>query len=270
MPAKQFSLPRCPTKQVECPQMRFVCQAALLSMLVVSSLACGQERTKPTSQSDPAPLELKLTKGPLWKGNCLELSVQRTNLSKSSIFLDATYEGIKIYSTVSDTANTLGQGSGEAWMLVYGWTDVVSEPIKLAPGARRQNTLCIAETFPVKETGQEILRQVRVQGKLRIVAGYEIPAWRIIDQSQGKGRRTYVRMADNLNHWTFGEVVLEILIPCPNGIGTNDCLSPPQIFPGEHDVRTFELEPPAIEFQPPPLPILPIDRPLPPKPPHSS
>ncbi len=247
--------------------MKFVYQAELLSILFVSSLACGQEPTKPTSQPGPPPLELKLTKAPLWKGNCLELSVQRTNLSKFSVFLDGTYEGIKIYSSVSDATNTLGQGPGEAWMLVYGWTDVFSESIKLASAARRHKTLCIAETFPVKETGKEILRQVRVQGKLRIVAGYEIPKWRIIDQSQGKGRRTYMRMADNSNRWTFGEVVLEIQVPCPNGIGTSDCLSPPQIFPGEHDVHTFELEPPpAIEIQRPPLPILPIDRPPPPKP----
>jgi hypothetical protein len=247
--------------------MRFLHQAELLSILVVSSLTCSQESAKPTSQSGPPPLEVKVTKVPLWKDNCLELSVQQTNLSKSSIFLDAIYEGIKIYSSVSDATNTLGQGSGEVWMLICGWTDVVSRPIELAPGARRQNTLCIAETFPVKETGKEILRQVRVQGKLRIVAAYELPRWRIIDQPQGKGRRTYVRVVDSSNHWTFGEIVLEILIPCPNGIGTNDCLSPPQIFPGEHDVHTFELEPPAIEFQLPPLPILPIDRPLPPKPP---
>jgi hypothetical protein len=248
--------------------MRFVCQAALLSMLVVSSLTC-QESTKATSQSGPPPLELKLTKTPLWKDNCLELSFQRTNLSKSSIFLDATYsEGIKIYSSVNDATNTLGQGPGEAWMLVYGWTDVFdSKPIELTPGARRQNTLCIDETFPVKEAGKEILRQVHVQGKLRIVAGYEIPTSRIVDQPQGKGRRTYIRMVDNSNHWTSGEVVLEILIPCPNGIGTHDCLSPAQIFPGEHDVQTFELEPPpAIEIQSPPQPNLPIDSPPPPKP----
>jgi hypothetical protein len=138
--------------------MKFVYQAELLSILFVSSLSCGQDPTKPTGQSGPPPLDLKLTKGPLWKGNCLELSVQRTNLSKSSISLDPTYKGIKIYSSVSDATNTLGQGSGEAWMLVYGWTDVVSESIKLAPGARRQNTLCIAETFSVKETGKEALR----------------------------------------------------------------------------------------------------------------
>ena len=152
-------------------------------------------------------------------------------------------------------------------MLVYGWTDVVSEPIELAPGARKQNTLCTAETFPVKETGKETLRQVRVQGKLRIVAGYEIPTWKIIDQSQGKGKRAYVRTVDKSDRWAFGEVVLEVPIPCPNGIWTSECLSPPQIFPGEHDVHTIELEPPpAIELQPPPLPILSIDHPLPPKP----
>lgn len=247
--------------------MKFVYQAELLSIFFVSSLACGQEPAKQTSQSGPAPLELKLTKGPLWKGNCLELSVQRTNHSQLSISLDATFEGIKIYSSVSDATNALGQGPGQAWMLVYGWTDVVSEPIKLAPEARRQNTLCIAETFPVKETGKEILRQVHVQGKLRIVAVYKIPTWRIIDQPQGKERRAYVRMADNSNLWTFGEVVLEVPVPCPNGIGTSDCLSPPQIFPGEHGVHTFELEhPPAIEIQPPPQPILPIESPSPPKP----
>jgi hypothetical protein len=33
-------------------------------------------------------------------------------------------------------------------MLVYGWTDVVSEPIELLPGARRQNALCVAEIGP--------------------------------------------------------------------------------------------------------------------------
>lgn len=237
-------------------------------MLLASSLACGQESTKATSKSGPPPLEVKLTKAPLWKDNCLELCVQRTNLSKSSIFLDATYsEGIKIYSSVSDATNTLGQGSGEAWMLVYGWTDVVSESIRLAPGGRRQNTLCIAETFHVKETGRETLRQVRVQGKLRIVSGYGIPTWRIIDQPLGKGRRAYVRAVEKSDRWTFGEVALEIPIPCPIGIGTSDCLPSPQIFPREHDVHTVEIEPPpTIDIQLPPPPIIPIHHPPPPKP----
>jgi hypothetical protein len=240
----------------------------LLPLLFVSSLAWGQEPTKPRSPSDPATLEFKLTKGPQWKGNCLQLSVQRKNLSKSSIFLDAMYEGIKVYSSVSDGIKILGQDSGETWMLVYGWTDVVSEPIELLPEARRQNTLCIAETFPVKETGKETLRQVRVRGKIRIVAGYEIPVWTIVDQSRGTGRRSYVRVVDKSSRWTLRETALEIPVPCASGVGTSDCLSPSQIFPGEHDVYTVEVgPPPAIEIRLQPPPMLPIDSPVPPKPP---
>ena len=246
--------------------MRFVYQAELLSMLVVSSLACGQG-TNSTSRSGSSPLEVKVTSRPRWSDTCLRLSLQLTNGSESSILLDGMYEGVKIYSSVIDATNTLGQGTGQAWMLVYGWTDVVSEPIKLAPGARRQLALCIGETFPVKETGKATLRQVRVQGKLRIVAEYEIPAQRIIHRSLGKGKGEYILVPDVLNRGTFGEVVLEITVPCPNGTGETSCLSPPPIFSGEHDLYTIELEPPPeIEIQPPALPIFPIDRPLPPKP----
>ena len=177
------------------------------------------------------------------------------------------YQGIKVYSSVSDPTNTLGQGAGDAWMLLYGWTDVVPEPIELAPGTGRQNTLCLAEIFPVKETGKETLRQVRVQGKLRIVAGYETPTWKIVDQSLGKGRRAYVQVVDKSNLWTFGEVLLEVPIPCPKGVGTSECLSAPPIFPGEHDIHTIEPEPPpVIEIQLPPPPLFPIKHPLPPKP----
>ena len=91
--------------------MKFVYQAEMLSIFFISSLACGQEPTKPTSQSGPAPLELKLTKSPLWNGNCLELRVQRTNFSKFSVFLDSMYGGFKVYSSVRDATNTLDRKS---------------------------------------------------------------------------------------------------------------------------------------------------------------
>ena len=171
------------------------------------------------------------------------------------------YDGIKVYSSVSDASNTLGQGPGEAWMLIYGWTDVIPEPIKLEPGVGRQITICIPETFPVKETGKTTLRQVRLQGKLRIVAEYVIPIGRIGDQSQGKEKRGYVRLHESSNRWTHGEAVLEIPIPCLNDVVTADCHASPQIFPGEHDVHTIELEPPpAIDIQPPEMRMLPFDR----------
>jgi hypothetical protein len=106
-----------------------------------------------------------------------------------------------------------------------------------------------------------------VQGKLRLVAEYEIPARRIIHQPLGKVKGAYVLVPDISSRGTFGEVVVEMAVPCPNGTGPSDCLSPPPIFTGEHDVHAIELEPPpSIEIQPPALPIFPIDRPLLPKP----
>jgi hypothetical protein len=96
-------------------------------------------------------------------------------------------EGVKVYSSVRDTSNTGAPSPAEAWMLVYGWTDVVSEPIELVPGGKKQNSLCIADTFPVEQKGKETLRQVRVQGKLRVVAEYEIPTWITIDSHRAMG-----------------------------------------------------------------------------------
>ena len=149
-------------------------------------------------------------------------------------------------------------------MLVYGWTDVVPDPIELASRNRRQNTLCVADTFPMKETGKETLRRVRVQGKIRIVAGYEIPAWKSFDQSLEKGKRAYVRVIDKLGHWTFGEVALEVPVPCHGAANPSSCLSPPEIYSGEHDVHAIEPEPPPdIETKPPQPIIFPIDRPTP-------
>jgi hypothetical protein len=44
--------------------MKFLYQAELLSMLVVSSLVCGQASTKSTTRSGASPLEVKVTEGP--------------------------------------------------------------------------------------------------------------------------------------------------------------------------------------------------------------
>ena len=152
-------------------------------------------------------------------------------------------------------------------MLVYGWTDVVSEPIELVPGGKKQNTLCIAETFPVKQTGKEAFRQVRLQGGLRVVAAYEIPTWKTVHQPQGGGKGAYVRTVDKSGHWTFSEVLLDVPVPCPNGTDASDCSSPPEIFAGEHDVHEIEPEPPPeIEIKPQQPPTFFPDRPTPPKP----
>ena len=249
--------------------MRFSIRASLLLILVATSFAWGQESRKASNESGPPSLELKLVKSPRWTGNCLELDFQRRNVSKSPIFLNPTYGGVKIYLSVRDATKVVGEGSGESWMLVYGWTDVVSEAIELGPGKKQQDIVCIAETFAVKRAGKETFRQVRVQGTLRIVGEYEIPTWKTIYRPQGDGREDCVRTVDKSDRWTFREVVLETPVPCPNGTDASDCFSPSEILAGEHDIHTIEPEsPPEIETEPLQLqaPIFPVDRPIPPRP----
>jgi len=251
--------------------MKVAWQSGFLFLLLFSALAYAQKPPVTTSPSGSQPLEIRLTKPPSWKDNCLEVSIKRVNRSKSRIFLPATYlEGIEIYSSVTDATNTLGQGAGEAWMLVYGWTDFVSNhPKSLAPGTGKQNTYCIGNAFDVKETGTEEFRQVRLRGKLRVYAGYgqKSAVRKINKQKQEKMTRTYLWKGNDSDGWTFGEVMLEIPIPCPNGVADGDCITPPPIFPGEHLVGEIELEPPpALEVQPPTLPTFAINPPPPPKP----
>jgi len=155
-------------------------------------------------------------------------------------------------------------------MLVYGQSDVFDPHAKsLPPGTEKQNTYCVGETFEVKETGKEEFRQVRLQGKLRMYAGYgqKAAVRKMNKQKQEKMTRTYLWKGNDSEGWTFGEVMLEIPIPCPNLAADGDCTTPPAIFSGEHDVWTIEMEPPPrIEVRPPSLPTFAINPPPPPKP----
>lgn len=199
--------------------------------------------------------------------------MKRVNHSRFRIVLEpAPFEGILIYSSVTDATNSLGQGAGEAWILVYGYTDFFpphARSISLAPGTGRQNTYCIGDTFTVEEAGKEKSRQVRLQGKLRIEAFYDqrVPRRKINKQKQEKTTRTYLAKDNSTDSSTFGKVMLEIPIPCPNGVGETDCLSPPPIFQGEHDFWTIVPEPPpTIEVEPASPPTFATNPPPPPKP----
>ena len=106
--------------------MRVAGPIGSLFLLLGSSFTYGQKPPETTGPSGLQPLEIRLTKPPSWKDNCLEVSIKRVNRSKSRISLlpSTPFEGVEIYSSVTDATNTLGQGVGEAWMLVYGQSDV--------------------------------------------------------------------------------------------------------------------------------------------------
>jgi hypothetical protein len=188
-------------------------QFALLFALFLSPLARGQD----------ASLEIRLAKPLSWHDHRLEIAIKRVNHSKYRILLAPTpFEGVEVYASVTQAKSTLELGGREAWILVYGWSDVIhSEGKTLAPGSQTHNTYYIDESFPVKDMVTNKTRQVRLQGRLRILAVF-------------------------FGRWGTGKATLEIQIPCPTDAANTDCLSPPPVFPGEHDQWTVVPEAPVL------------------------
>jgi hypothetical protein len=188
-------------------------QFALLFALFLSPLARGQD----------ASLEIKLAKPLSWHNHRLEIAIKRVNHSKYRILLAPTpFEGVEIYSSVIQAKSAMELGGRETWILVYGWSDVTYSGGKtLAPGAQTYDTYHIDESFPVKDMVTNKIRQVRLQGRLRILAVFF-------------GRRG------------TGKATLDVQIPCPTDAANTDCLLPPPIFAGEHDQWTVIPEAPIL------------------------
>jgi hypothetical protein len=216
--------------------MRVNSQFALLFLLFLSPLARPQNVFPSKSSEGSQPLEIRLVRPPLWHDHYLEITVTCVNHSKSPIFLPST-PGVKMYSSVTQAKSTVELGGQEAWILVYGWSDVIESGGKtLAPGREEQNTYYIAETFPVKDMVTNATRQVRLQGRLRILAAYEqkVPKRKIDRHQREDVTRPSPATEGDSGGW-YGQATLEIQIPCPAGVANSDCLSPPPLFSGEHD-----------------------------------
>jgi len=195
-----------------------------LSLLLISSSSFDQETYLPRV-SNPAPVEIRLAESPSWQGNCLKVSLKLISRSKDPIFLlNQPFEGIEAYVSVMDSTNSLKRGVGEIWVQVYGWTDVFypgsGSPIR---GSMTNRTVCVEGTFPVRVTGKDALRDVPLQGRLRLYVSY--------------GLRPPSRGANKLKHSvgsTLGTSMIEFPIPCRNLGNKDDCHSPAPVFPGEH------------------------------------
>jgi len=179
-------------------------------------------------------LQIQLLRPPQWKNYCLEVHIRRRSLAKSPIFLPVT-QGIVIDASVTDSTNTLEQGTGLAWFSVYGIDDIIDpRAAPLAPGESKQNTFCIRDTFPV--VGSKGRRQVPLQGNLRIYATYALDedAWR------GRSEALVRAPPDDWNLLDLKKIngaTIIIPIPCHKGATKAGCTSPPPIFSGEHGIR---------------------------------
>ncbi len=213
-------------------------QLRLSLLLLVCPFAYGQSHDTSNSQAISQALEIHFANPPHWKNACLEVSIRRTNRSKSPIFLPS-FAGVLIYSSVTDATNSLGQGTGVAWFTVYGMGDIIDRNVtRLATGESKRDTYCICDTFPVVDSEKKMRRQVRFQGSLRIYASYyrEVPNWQISKQQREKMAQTPPSMWKNADRWNGGSVMTEIPIPCSEGASRPDCTIPPPIFQGEHGV----------------------------------
>jgi hypothetical protein len=211
----------------------------LLSSFLVACVAASGQQPPTVTPDGSEILEIRLTKPLTWGQGCLQVGIERVNRSTSPIVLPPTpFEGIRVYSSVADKSNSLGQGAGEAWVLVYGWTDVVyREPKTLEPGSAKQNTFCIRSSFPVKDRVMATTRQIALRGTLRIYAEYyQLPAGDKKEQAKN----------DSAGR-TRSEVMLELPIPCSSGIDEAECSSPPPILPRETYFLTPVPEPPFPE-----------------------
>jgi len=250
--------------------MRFVRRLGFSFLVLLLPLTFAQQRPALVGPSGASPLEIRLAKPLMWQGNYLQVSIRLINRSKYPVFLAPTpFEGIEAYSSVIDSTNALRQGTGEAWVMVYGRTDVLYlGPRSPIPRSGSENTFSIWESFPIEGTEKGTARRVPVQGKLRVCVWY---SQRVGGPKTSKdpehARPTLGAKKNNSENWSSGTAMLEIPIPCPYGVAETDCSSPPPIFQGEHEPWLIQPEPPpTIEVKPPSLPDFPVKSPPPPKP----
>jgi hypothetical protein len=219
-------------------RMRGFWAFVLLLSVSLWSLAEGQESPS-RDVTVTKPLKIRLAKPPIWRDHCLEITVKRVNHSKRRIFFPPElFEGVEIYSSVSQAKNALESSGPEAWILVYGWTDAVGGEMRmLAPGREDQKTYCVNETFPVRDTVTNGIRQIPLQGRLRVLAPYQ---QKFFQGKRGQNLRTDKQGSATTKEldsdsWSSGEATFEIQIPCRGNAVNPGCLSPPLIFPGERD-----------------------------------
>jgi hypothetical protein len=251
--------------------MRVVRRFGFSFLVLLLPLALAQRPPVPVGPSGETPLEIRLAKPLIWQESYLQVSIRLINRSEYPVFLSPTpFEGIEAYSSVTDSTNTLGQGTGEAWVMVYGWTDVIYlEPESPVPRLGSEKSFSIWESFPIVGAEKGTAREVPVQGRLRICVSYsqKRPESKTSKKHAEQTTRNYVAKKQDSDSWSSGTAVLEIPIPCREGVVETDCFTPPPIFQGEHEPRLFELEPPpTIQPKPPALPAFPVNSPPPPKP----
>ena len=202
---------------------------ALRHALATLAILLGQWQTL-VAQAHTAPMLEIHVDTPKWVNGCLDLMVERVNISAQPLYLPEWDEVIFSLSAklIHDDPSKKDQ---EFWQEFYGLSDIVYlDAHQLAAGSKTTDHFCLPETFAVVNQQGKTRRQVAVRGRLKIVASYFASE----EDSGVYKAENEKRMA---TPWRSPSASLEIPLLCLlQSECTADCTTPPPITEGERFV----------------------------------
>jgi len=181
------------------------------------------------AQAPPANMLEIRANTPTWVNGCLDLTVERVNVSTQSDYLP-DWEGVTFWVSTKMMHHDPTRKAEEFWLVFYGLSDNVSyDAHQLAAGSKTTDHFCLPETFALVSKAEKTRRQIVVRGRVRIAANY-FPTeehWRTNKAELEKHMPIL---------WRSPSASLEIPLPCLPRSECVDCKAAPLITEGERVV----------------------------------
>lgn len=203
-----------------------------LWFLLGQSQALAQDHTAPK-------LEIHVNT-PKWVNGCLDLAVERVNISTQTIYVPQ-WAGVAFLLATKLVHSDSSRKDEESWLPFYGVSDIVyRDAQQIAAGSKATDHFCLPETAAVANQQEKTWRQVAVRGHVRIVASY-FPT----EEDWKTNEAEWERHSPTL--WRSPSASLDIPLPClPQSECAADCTTPPPIIEGEScpipDVFQFDRD----------------------------
>jgi hypothetical protein len=164
---------------------------------------------------------------PTWLNGCLDLTIERVNVSSQTIYL-SDWDSFSFSLSARQIHNDRKNEDRDVWLLFYGPNDRVDPDAREFPaGSRTTDHFCLPETFSVVNKQQKTRRQVEVRGRVKIAASY-FPTeeeWKASRAEQEKHMPT---------PWRSPSASVEMIVPClPQSECVMNCKTAVPIIEGE-------------------------------------
>jgi hypothetical protein len=217
---------------------RFLGLIIVLSGLVMFGVNPFSARAKALPQNqETKSFEVRFAAPPAWVNGCLRVSLDRINHSSRPLFLPEM--GLDISTSVREVANEADTNGGEAWINVYGLSDLISWHARaIAPGAMVHQEDCLDPTVAVVSIERSTRRDIPLRGRLRIDAYYFSTEqdWLTHKAAHEQTLRMPPDRWNELKTRAAEIVTIFVLIPCRDSQCGPHCDVPPAILHGENRV----------------------------------